>query len=114
MFCAKCGTENDDNAYKCTRCGLPLHQEPVPLLRPSIPNYLAQSIIVTLLCCWPFGIPAIVYSTQVNTKLYAGDVAGAMKASEKAKTWAWVSFGAGLLFSLGYIFVVLASGFALE
>jgi Tfp pilus assembly major pilin PilA len=22
MYCQKCGTKNDDNAYKCTRCGI--------------------------------------------------------------------------------------------
>ena len=30
-----------------------------------IPNYLWQSIVVTILCCWPFGIPAIVYAAKV-------------------------------------------------
>ena len=22
MYCPKCGTKNDDNAYKCTKCGI--------------------------------------------------------------------------------------------
>ena len=28
MYCPKCGTQNDDNAYKCTKCGIILHQVP--------------------------------------------------------------------------------------
>ncbi len=62
----------------------------------SIPNYLVQSIIVTLCCCLPAGIPAIVYAAQVNGKLQAGDVDGAVRASKNARTWCWVAFGLGL------------------
>jgi len=62
----------------------------------QIPNYMAQSILVTLFCCLPAGIPAIVYAAQVNSKLQAGDVAGAMDSSQKAKSWCWWSFGIGM------------------
>ncbi len=27
MYCPKCGKKNDDNAYKCTKCGKILHEE---------------------------------------------------------------------------------------
>src|SRR5258705_7718312 len=43
---------------------------------PAIPNYLWQSIVCTLCCCLPFGVVAIVFSSQVNSKLAAGNVAG--------------------------------------
>jgi uncharacterized membrane protein YvbJ len=26
MYCPKCGKENDDNAYKCTKCGIIIQQ----------------------------------------------------------------------------------------
>jgi hypothetical protein len=71
----------------------------------KIPNYLAQSIIVTLCCCVPFGIVAIVYSAQVNTKLAAGDVAGAEDSSKKAKMWGWIAFGCGI--AAGAVWLVL-------
>jgi len=57
---------------------------------------------VTLFCCLPFGIVSIVYAAQVNTKLAAGDYAGAVDASQKAKTWSMWSFIIGLLFGLAY------------
>ena len=74
----------------------------------AIPNYLVQSILVTLLCCLPLGIPAIVFAAQVNGKAQAGDIQGAIESSRKAKLWCWWSFGVGLVGSLVYlVFAVL-------
>ena len=68
-------------------------------------NYLALSIITTLLCCQVFGIIAIVYAAQVNTKYIAGDYIGAEKASKNAKTWSLVGLGLGfLIIAMGLIF----------
>ena len=78
----------------------------------SVPNYLVQSILVTLFCCLPFGIVSIVYAAQVNGKLAAGDFAGAMDASQKAKTWSLWSFGIGLLFTLAYFALVVVGAMA--
>lgn len=109
MFCRKCGAQNDDNAYKCIRCGYILQQEGVAVPTQEIPNYLAQSILVTLLCCLPLGIPAIVFSAQVNGKIQAGDIQGAMESSRKAKIFVWWSFGLGLLVSILYaLFYIVA------
>lgn len=65
--------------------------------RPVIPNYLWQSIVVTLLCCLPFGIPAIVYAAKVDGLVARGDWEAARRASGSAKTWCLVSFILGLL-----------------
>jgi hypothetical protein len=66
----------------------------------QISNYLVQSILVTLCCCLPLGIPAIVYAAQVNSKQAAGDIAGARDSSDKAKMWCWIAFGLGLVSNL--------------
>jgi hypothetical protein len=73
-----------------------------------VPNYLVFSILTTVLCCLPTGIPAIIYSAQVNGKLQAGDIAGAQAASRNAKMWCWISFGLGLAFSIIYGLLVVA------
>jgi len=107
MYCKQCGAENDDNAYKCTACGAPLHEGAVQQPTEVIPNYLAQSIIVTLLCCLPLGIPAIVFAAQVNSKVQAGDIAGALDSSKKAKMFCWISFGLGAAGALLYVLVMV-------
>lgn len=76
---------------------------PAPPVAPPKPKtYLAQSIIVTLLCCLPLGIVAIVYSAQVDSKYARGDYTGAQEASKRAALFGWISFGVGLAASLLY------------
>lgn len=76
----------------------------------SIPNHLAWSIIATVLAtclCCPLGlvgIVAIVFSSKVNNLLAQGDIAGAQRASNTAKTWCWVATALaiiGLLLNIG-------------
>src|SRR6266481_3756496 len=55
--------------------------------RPNVPTYLVPAILSTLFCCLPFGIVAIVFAAQVGSRLNAGDVAGAQRASANARTW---------------------------
>jgi len=111
MYCTKCGTQNDDNAWKCIRCGNILQYAPEFPQQPHIyiPNYLVQAILCTLLCCLPFGIPAIVFAAQVNSKIAGGDIQGAMAASRNAKTWCWVSFACGLAVIIIYIIATIGS-----
>jgi hypothetical protein len=79
---------------------------PAPIGAPAgaatgtVPNYLVWAILVTILCFLPTGIVAIVFASQVDSKLAAGDRAGAIDASNKAKTWTIVSAVAGVIFGL--------------
>lgn len=59
-------------------------------------TWLLESILATLLCCLPFGIVGIVYASKVETRFYAGDLVGAVKASSSAETWTLVSFFFGI------------------
>lgn len=106
MFCPQCGASNADNAVVCAQCGrnfqtgttatpLPVTGTVIPP-GTTVPNYLVFAVLSTVLCCLPAGIPAILYSSQVNSKLLAGDLAGAQAASNNAKLWCWISFGLGL------------------
>lgn len=115
MYCTRCGATNDDNAYKCTTCGEVIQPDAVARTAaaapgPAIPNYLVQSILVTLFCCMPAGIPAIVYAAQADSKLKTGDVDGALAASRNAKTWCWVSLGVGLAGSVGWLLFAVMGG----
>jgi len=80
----------------------------------NIPNYLVLSILATLIscatCCIPIGAVGLFFSTQVNSKLAAGDVAGAMAASKNAKLWSIIAIGVGIAaFVVGMIFGILGS-----
>lgn len=85
----------------------PIAQAYTPVPAQQIPNYLVQAILVTLFCCLPFGIAAIVFAAQVNGKVAAGDIQGALNASKQAKTFSWVAFGCGALFIGGYMIFML-------
>jgi len=75
----------------------------------TVPNYLVPAII-SIFCCWPLAIPAIIFATQVNGKVAAGDVAGAQDASKKAKMFSFLAIGLGLAGILIYITMVLVLG----
>ena len=66
----------------------------------NVPNYLWQSIVVTVFCCLPFGVVAIVKASKVDTLVKAGDYNSAVESSNSAKTWCWISFGVGLVINL--------------
>ena len=81
--------------------------DPIPNAPANVPNYLIPAILTTLCCCLPFGVVGIVFAAQVNGKLAAGDYAGAVRTSNQAKIWCWVSFGIGLLQWLAFIACVV-------
>ena len=81
---------------------------------PQIPNYLVPAILVTLFCCVPFGIISIVYAAQVNGKVALGDIEGALRTSRSAKKWAWISFGVGLVITVGWIIYFIVGATALD
>ena len=132
MYCPQCGTKAEENARFCAKCGRALFdssEQPRPAPetreagpyapnyrtedRPHVPNHLVWAILATIFCCLPTGVVSIVYAAQVNGLVIAGDFVGARESSEKAKTWAWVSFGLGIFLSVipisFYIITVLAT-----
>ena len=81
---------------------------PPPQTAPgNIPNYLVPAILVTLFCCLPAGVVSIIYASQVNGKVAAGDIEGAMAASKNAKTWMFVALGLGGLVIVFYIIMMV-------
>ena len=67
------------------------------------PTYLVWAVIMTVICCLPAGVVAIIYSTQVSSKYYAGDMEGARRSSERAQIWIIVSFVVGVLVQSLYL-----------
>lgn len=96
---------------------------PLPHDAPAnVPNYLVWSILNTIfafvfccIACLSFpaiftGIVAIVFSSQVGSKLNQGDVAGAQRASDNAKIWNWVTTGITILAVIGVVIYLMLVG----
>jgi len=76
----------------------PRPQTPAPaVVAAAVTSFLIPSVLVTIGCCPIFGIVAVVYAAQVSSKLNAGDVGGARRASQMAQRWCIASFVAGLV-----------------
>ena len=109
--CPNCNTHNVRSAERCKSCWVRLSEpaagnfrqvnRPMPRQGPKPSNYLPQAILVTLFCCIPAGIVAIVYAAQVNGKWESGHQHEAEEASNSAKQWCWI----GALLSLGIGFI---------
>src|SRR5689334_4785874 len=103
MYCTNCGQPRPDDAVTCPNCNATIRR-PTVMAGPAvvIPNYLVQSVLVTLCCCLPLGVVAIVNAAQVDSRLAAGDIAGAQQASKNARMFSWLGVLGGILGGLGY------------
>src|SRR5258705_5128933 len=75
----------------------------------TVPNYLVPAII-SIFCCWPLGIVAIIFAAQVNGKVAAGDLAGAADASKKAKLFSFIAIGIGVACGLVDLSLAILGG----
>jgi hypothetical protein len=82
----------------------PWNPPPAPGAPTNVPNYLVPAIL-SVFCCWPLAIVAIIFAAQVNGKVQSGDIAGAMDASKKAKMFSFIAIGIGLV--VGVIYALL-------
>ena len=82
---------------KCPDCAAPLNAQgvcgycrplPAPLKAepaPNIRSYIVLSVLMTAFCCLPFGIAAIISSTQVDALVKSGEITKARAASERTR-----------------------------
>ena len=103
MICPNCASQNSDQSIFCCQCGQSLPQgntgqSPENFAQTEdVRSYLTEAILVTLFCCMPLGIVAIVHAAQVSAKVAAGQFAAAREDAAAAKKWCWISFGSFLL-----------------
>lgn len=74
-------------------------------------NWLIESILVTVLCCLPLGIIGIINASSVEGKFANGDIEGAAKAAQMAKTMVLISAISGFIGI--FIWVIFFGGMAL-
>lgn len=73
-------------------------------------TWLAESIVVTLLCCIVFGVIAIVYSSQVESNYLQGNYEMAEYKSRQARNMVLWGIGIGAGVAVLYIgFIVMGA-----
>lgn len=63
-------------------------------------TWLAESILVTIFCCLPFGIVGIVNASKVSALYAQGKYAEAEIRSANAKKWVKIAFIIGIIWLL--------------
>ena len=83
--------------------------------RPNHTLNLILAIAVTVLCCLPLGVVAIVFAAIGMSREGSGDYGGAESAARTARIFIWISFGLGVAVFVLYLlfFLVLGIGSAL-
>ncbi|MGV0853823.1 CD225/dispanin family protein [Mycolicibacterium phlei] len=82
-----------------------------PMQQPD--SNLVWGILVTVLCCLPFGIISIINAAKVSGLWAQGQYEAAQKASDDAKKWAIWGAVAGAIVIVVYLVIgVAAGGFA--
>ena len=88
----------------------PFQQPNNQQMPPQPENYLVWAILVTVLCCLPFGVASIIYSVKVGSLYAQGDYNGAVDASQKAKKFAMIGGIGGLVFIIVYVIFMIIAG----
>ena len=66
--------------------------------RPACPDsHMVAAVLVTIFCCLPLGIVAIVKANQVTSFYYRGDYDAALLASADADTWVKIALILGII-----------------
>lgn len=88
---------NPDSPYATPQAHPATPYQGQPHAGPEIANNLWQSIVVTLLCCLPFGVVSIVYAAKVNGLKQAGLYEEARQAAANSRKWTNISVICGLI-----------------
>ena len=71
--------------------------------QPCPKTWMAESILVTMFCCLPFGIAGIVFAAKVSSLYAAGKYEEAVEASNNAAKWTKIGFFVGLAVMVIYM-----------
>ncbi|MFH0794383.1 MAG: zinc ribbon domain-containing protein [bacterium] len=117
MFCSQCGTQNDDNNYKCIRCGALLHPAPPPpvattdsSLEGLIPYRNSPALIAYYL-----GVFSVIpcFGILIGIPAFFLGLKGLRLAREHPETkggvHAWVGIIMGGIFGFGYLLLLIVA-----
>jgi hypothetical protein len=76
----------------------------------SVKNYMVHAILCTVFLFLPTGVAAIYFATKVQPAQRAGNVAGALEASGKARLFCQISLLVGAVLWPIVIMTIVAAG----
>lgn len=91
-----------------------MYQQPAYTNQPIPPcpkTWLAESILVTLFCCLPFGIVGIIKAASVSSAYESGDYTKAERNSHEAKKWTLIGFFISIVSIILYIIFAFSTTF---
>lgn len=120
--CVGCGTVFGSHLAQCPNCGRPAVSSqvfvqsspgqvglPAQHMVQDVRSNLVDAILVTMFCCMPLGVVAIVKAVEANSKKASGDYYGALEAYKESRKWTWWSFGIGFVcYALWLVCAVLS------
>ncbi|CCZ47441.1 uncharacterized protein BN750_01815 [Bacteroides sp. CAG:661] len=82
-------------------------EPPISNIMPK--TWLVESILVTCLCCLPFGIAGIINATKIEEEYNSGKYQQALQHSKQAKKWTLWGFFTALGILLIYLLILIIS-----
>lgn len=113
-YCAHCGTQIAKLAVVCPRCGCRVNSRDYRNADTSvrINTYLTESILVTIFCCFPLGVAAIIFSCLASSAAKNGDEEEAASKAKVAGILCLVSFLVTLLVAFIWFVLFVIAGSA--
>ena len=115
MFCVKCGTENQENTFRCTSCGFELHRAappPPPVADSGMGTFFPPN--ATAITAYYLGVFAVIpiLGILLGIPAFFLGLKGRKYAIEHPEArggiHAWVGILLGGVFGFGYLILVLA------
>lgn len=112
MFCKNCSTQIPDNTTQCPHCGFVC----ATCVDKKPDDHLVAALLVTTLCCLPFGIIALLEASKVENAWLIGDKQAAEYHSKEADKWVkigfWTAIGICLISGICFLIAVLIAAVA--
>ena len=112
MYCHQCGNELNPQTLFCPRCGVAVrgkNSSKNTSANVEVPDHLLGAIVVTVFCCFPLGVMAIVFSVLSDSRKRDGDIKGALAAARTADVCIDLSMQLGIVGALIGIAIYLFS-----
>lgn len=127
-FCGNCGTQLNEGAKFCPKCGKAIDVAPqqqvyqqmanayhTPQQPPAQPSsYMVLSILTTLFCCLPTGIYAIIQSAKVDKLYMSGEYDEALRVAGEAKKWSIIGIVLAVIVWIIYIILIMTGAVVLS